>query len=57
VNRYYSRAHDFGLAWDDRNLAIDWPVPRDRALLSEKDLPAAAGRIADAFPLRIARFC
>jgi len=37
VNRYYSRAHDFGLAWDDRDLAIDWPVPRDRALLSDKD--------------------
>ncbi len=37
VNRYYSRAHDFGLAWDDRDLAIDWPVPRDQALLSEKD--------------------
>jgi dTDP-4-dehydrorhamnose 3,5-epimerase len=37
VNRYYSREHDFGLAWDDRDLAIDWPVPRDRALLSDKD--------------------
>jgi dTDP-4-dehydrorhamnose 3,5-epimerase len=37
VNRYYSRAHDFGLAWDDRELAIEWPVARDRALLSEKD--------------------
>lgn len=37
VSRYYSRAHDFGLAWDDRDLAIEWPVPRDRAVLSEKD--------------------
>src|SRR3954451_17518899 len=37
TNRYYSREHDFGLAWDDHDLAINWPVPRDRALLSEKD--------------------
>lgn len=37
VDRYYSRAHDFGLAWDDRDLAIEWPAPRDRVLLSEKD--------------------
>ena len=37
VNRYYSRAHDLGLAWDDGDLAIEWPVSRDRALLSEKD--------------------
>lgn len=37
VNRYYSRAHDFGIAWDDRELAIAWPVPRDQALLSDKD--------------------
>ncbi|MGD9616199.1 MAG: dTDP-4-dehydrorhamnose 3,5-epimerase [Alphaproteobacteria bacterium] len=37
VNRYYSREHDVGLAWDDCDLAIDWPVSRDRALLSDKD--------------------
>jgi dTDP-4-dehydrorhamnose 3,5-epimerase len=37
VNRYYSREHDFGLAWDDADLAIDWPVPREWALLSDKD--------------------
>lgn len=37
VDCYYSRAHDCGLAWDDRDLAIDWPVPRDLALLSERD--------------------
>jgi dTDP-4-dehydrorhamnose 3,5-epimerase len=37
VNRYYSRAHDFGLAWDDRDLAIAWPVPHDQVKLSDKD--------------------
>src|SRR5579862_9888539 len=37
VNRYYSREHDLGLAWDDPELAIDWPVAGTAALLSEKD--------------------
>ena len=37
VSRYYSREHDFGLAWDDPALAIDWPVPVAAALLSDKD--------------------
>lgn len=37
VNRYYSRVHDFGIAWDDRDLAISWPVPRDQVQLSDKD--------------------
>jgi dTDP-4-dehydrorhamnose 3,5-epimerase len=37
VNRYYSREHDTGVAWDDRDLAIAWPAPCDRALLSDKD--------------------
>ena len=56
VNRYYSREHDFGLAWDDRDLAIAWPVPRDRALLSDKDRrQPVADRTAGPFPLRIAR--
>jgi dTDP-4-dehydrorhamnose 3,5-epimerase len=37
VTRYYSREHDSGLAWDDRDLAIAWPVSREEALLSDKD--------------------
>jgi dTDP-4-dehydrorhamnose 3,5-epimerase len=37
VNRYYSREHDLGLAWDDRELAIDWPVSAADAVLSDKD--------------------
>ena len=37
VTRYYSREHDSGLAWDDRDLAIAWPVSREAALLSDKD--------------------
>jgi dTDP-4-dehydrorhamnose 3,5-epimerase len=37
VTDYYSAEHDFGLAFDDPALNIKWPVPPDRAILSEKD--------------------
>jgi len=37
VNRYYSAEHDRGLQWNDRALAIEWPVDESAALLSEKD--------------------
>lgn len=37
VTAHYSVAGDHGLAWDDPDLAIDWPVPSDRVVLSEKD--------------------
>lgn len=37
VTNYYSPAHDRGIAWDDPNLAIAWPVTKDKAVLSDKD--------------------
>ena len=37
VTSLYSPAHDRGLAWDDPDLAIDWRVPADGLLLSERD--------------------
>ena len=37
VNRYYSAEHDRGLAWDDPELGIAWPVSTAEALLSDKD--------------------
>jgi dTDP-4-dehydrorhamnose 3,5-epimerase len=50
VTRYYSREHDFGLAWDDRDLAIAWPVARGAALLSDKDRrQPLLGELADYF--------
>ena len=48
VNRYYSREHDLGLAWNDPRLGIAWPVSEDEAVLSDKDRrqPALADLLA-----------
>lgn len=37
VTGYYSKAHDFGLAWNDQSLGIKWPVGEASAILSDKD--------------------
>ena len=37
VSSYYSPAHDKGLAWDDPELKIAWPISESEALLSDKD--------------------
>lgn len=37
VTAYYSPEHDLGLAWDDPDLGIDWPVTAAEAMLSDKD--------------------
>ncbi|MGO4872043.1 MAG: dTDP-4-dehydrorhamnose 3,5-epimerase [Roseiarcus sp.] len=37
VSAFYSAAHDRGLAWDDPDLAIAWPVAAQDAVLSDKD--------------------
>lgn len=37
VTNFYSAQNDFGLAWDDPDLGIAWPVEHDRAILSAKD--------------------
>jgi dTDP-4-dehydrorhamnose 3,5-epimerase len=34
---YYSPPHDLGIAWDDPDLAIGWPVQKDKVMVSEKD--------------------
>ena len=38
VTAFYSPAHDKGILWDDPELAIQWPVTRATAHLSEKDM-------------------
>jgi dTDP-4-dehydrorhamnose 3,5-epimerase len=37
VTDYYSPANDLGIAWDDLDLAITWPVRKDKVVLSDKD--------------------
>ncbi len=37
VTNFYSLPNDRGLAWDDPDLAIDWPVAPDKVILSDKD--------------------
>jgi dTDP-4-dehydrorhamnose 3,5-epimerase len=38
VTAYYSPALDCGVLWKDPDLAIEWPVGPDAAVLSDKDL-------------------
>ena len=37
VTNFYSPAHDFGLAWDDPELGIEWGLKPEQAFLSNKD--------------------
>jgi dTDP-4-dehydrorhamnose 3,5-epimerase len=37
VTNYYSREHDKGVAFDDPDIGIDWPIDPAHAVLSDKD--------------------
>ena len=37
VDAYYASGHDLGVRWDDPELTIPWPLPRERIVLSDKD--------------------
>lgn len=34
---YYSNKHEGGVRWDDPTLGIDWKIPQDKMIVSEKD--------------------
>lgn len=34
---YYSKEHEGGVSWNDPALGIDWKIPPDKVILSEKD--------------------
>jgi dTDP-4-dehydrorhamnose 3,5-epimerase len=46
VTDYYAPQCDFGIAWDDPALAIDWRLPASEIILSDKD--RRQPRLADA---------
>jgi dTDP-4-dehydrorhamnose 3,5-epimerase len=48
VTAPYSGQHDLGLAWNDPDLGIAWPVSPDAAILSDKDRQQP--RLADLSP-------
>lgn len=37
VDVYYSKEHDSGIAFDDPEIGIIWPMPMEKLILSEKD--------------------
>ena len=37
VDNYYAPEHDRGIAFDDKDLAIDWQLPLEKLQLSDKD--------------------
>ena len=44
VDGEYSPEHDFSVAWDDSELALDWPSEAENVILSEKDRNAQSWR-------------
>jgi dTDP-4-dehydrorhamnose 3,5-epimerase len=48
---FYAPEHERTIAWNDSDLAVDWPVPRDmEPLLSPKDEKGIPFRDAECFP-------
>jgi dTDP-4-dehydrorhamnose 3,5-epimerase len=46
VTEYYSPEHDRGIRWNEPALMIEWPVPPEAVIVSERDrkLPPLAGQ-------------
>ena len=48
---YYDPAVERGIAWDDPDIGIEWPLPREELIVSERDTQAPAlSEIAEELP-------
>ena len=48
---YYDPAVERGIAWDDPDVGIQWPLPREELIVSERDTQAPAlSEIAEELP-------
>lgn len=56
VDNYYSPEHDRGLAYDDASLNINWQLPKEELILSQKDkkLPSLSDIVAESRAFDIA---
>ena len=34
---FYAPTHDLGVAWDDPDIGINWPIEKSKIILSDKD--------------------
>lgn len=37
VDNWYAPEHDSGIIWNDPEIGVDWQIPNNEVLLSEKD--------------------
>jgi dTDP-4-dehydrorhamnose 3,5-epimerase len=50
---YYDPAVERGIAWDDPEIAIEWPLPTEELIVSERDRQAPKlAEVADELPFR-----
>ncbi len=50
---YYDPAVERGIAWDDPEIAIEWPLPVEELIVSERDRQAPRlAEVADELPFR-----
>ena len=48
---YYDPEFERGIAWDDPDVAVEWPLPRDEVSVSQRDRDAPRlAELADALP-------
>jgi dTDP-4-dehydrorhamnose 3,5-epimerase len=54
-SNYYADEIERGIAYDDPDVAIDWPLPREQLIVSERDAQAPRlAEIADSLPFEFA---